>query len=110
MHRRYAQALFEAAKEQGRLQEVYGELSDFAAAVRDVPELRGVLRNPELDPATKADLLDALIGGADPLVRNFLRLTAEKGRIAEVLVAGNDRVQVGETVLEAHSRGREQRC
>ena len=66
------------------MQEVYGELSDFAAAVRDVPELRNVLRNPELDPATKADLLDALIGGADQLVRNFLRLTAEKGRIAEI--------------------------
>jgi len=84
VHRRYAQALFDAAKEQGRLQEVYGELSDFAAAVRDVPELRGVLRNPELDPATKAGLLDALIGDADPLVHNFLRLTAEKGRIAGI--------------------------
>ncbi len=66
------------------MREVYGELSDFAAAVRDVPELRNVLRNPELDPATKADLLDALIGGGDQLVRNFLRLTAEKGRIAEI--------------------------
>lgn len=66
------------------MQEVYGELSDFAAAVRDVPELRSVLRNPELDPATKADLVDALVGGADQLVRNFLRLTAEKSRIAEI--------------------------
>ena len=66
------------------MQEVYGELSDFAAAVRDVPELRSVLRNPELDPATKADLLDALMGGADQLVRNFLRLTAEKSRIAGI--------------------------
>jgi F-type H+-transporting ATPase subunit delta len=59
-------------------------LSDFAAAVRDVPELRSALRNPELDPGTKAELLDALMGGADQLVRNFLRLTAEKGRIAEI--------------------------
>jgi ATP synthase F1 delta subunit len=66
------------------LQEVYGELSDFAAAVSDVPELRSALRNPELDPATKAELVDALIGGADQLVRNFLRLTAEKGRIADI--------------------------
>ena len=41
------------------MQEVYGELSDFAAAVRDVPELRNVLRNPELDPATKALVSDA---------------------------------------------------
>ena len=84
VHRRYAQALFDAAKEKGRLQEVHAELSDFAAAVRDVPELRSALRNPELDPGTKAELLDALMGGADQLVRNFLRLTAEKGRIAEI--------------------------
>lgn len=84
MHRTYARALFEAAKEKGRLKEVAEELGDFAAAVRDVPELRRMLRNPELDPATKADLLDALIGGADQLVRNFLRLTAEKGRIADI--------------------------
>ena len=59
-------------------------MSDFAAAVRDVPELRSALRNPELDPSTKAELLDALVGGGDQLVRNFLRLTAEKGRIGGI--------------------------
>ncbi len=76
--------MFDAAKEKGRLQAVSEELDEFTAAVRDVPELRNALRNPELDPATKADLLEALIGGADQLVRNFLRLTAEKGRIAAI--------------------------
>lgn len=82
--------MFDAAKEQGRLPVVHEELSEFTAAVRDVPELRSVLRNPELDPATKADLLDALIGGADQLVRNFLRLTAEKGRIADIEDIGRE--------------------
>jgi F-type H+-transporting ATPase subunit delta len=52
--------------------------------VHDVPELRIVLRNPQLDPRAKAELLDELIGDADELVRNFLRLTAEKGRIGEI--------------------------
>jgi F-type H+-transporting ATPase subunit delta len=52
--------------------------------VHDVPELRNVLRNPELDPETKAGLLDELLGGGDELLRNFLRLTAEKGRIGDV--------------------------
>ena len=56
-------------------------MGDFAAAVRDVPELRTVLRNPQVDPQAKADLLERLLGEADPLVRNFLRLVAEKGRI-----------------------------
>lgn len=59
-------------------------MGDFAAAVRDVPELRAVLRNPQVDPQAKADLLERLLGEADPLVRNFLRLVAEKGRIREI--------------------------
>jgi F-type H+-transporting ATPase subunit delta len=59
-------------------------LGDFAAAVHDVPELRAVLRNPQVDPQAKADLLEQLLGEADPLVRNFLRLVAEKGRIREI--------------------------
>jgi F-type H+-transporting ATPase subunit delta len=60
------------------------ELADFAAAVHDVPELRAVLRNPLLEPAEKVAVLDQLLGDADQLLRNFLRLTAEKGRIGEI--------------------------
>lgn len=80
----YAQALFEAAKDKGRLDAVREELQDFAAALRDVPELGALLRNPQLDPGTKADALEQLLGGADELVRNFLRVVAEKGRSAEL--------------------------
>jgi F-type H+-transporting ATPase subunit delta len=60
------------------------ELADFARAVHDVPELRSALRNPELDPHTKSALLDELLGGAEELIRNFLRLVAEKGRIGQI--------------------------
>ena len=52
--------------------------------MREVPELRAVLRNPELAPETKADIVVEIIGEADPLLRNFLRLVAEKGRIGEI--------------------------
>ena len=84
VHRTYAEALFEAATERGRLAQVHEELDDFAAAVADVPELRSVLRNPQVDPRAKARVLEELLGGADELVRNFLRLTAEKGRVGEI--------------------------
>jgi len=76
--------LFEAAKENDRLTEVHEELSDFLAAMNEVPDLRRVLRNPQLDPATKAGIVEDLLGEADPLVQNFLRLTGEKGRIGEI--------------------------
>jgi F-type H+-transporting ATPase subunit delta len=52
--------------------------------VRDVPELRAVLRNPELAPDTKAGIVAEIIGEADQLLGNFVRLAAEKGRIDEI--------------------------
>lgn len=86
----YAEALFQAASEKGRLSQVAEELGDFVAAVRDVPELRSVLRNPQLDPRAKAGVLDDLLGGAEELVRNFLLLAAEKGRIGEIEEIGRE--------------------
>jgi F-type H+-transporting ATPase subunit delta len=84
VHRTYAQALFDAAKDEGRLARVHEELGDFAAAVADVPELRAVLRNPQVDPRTKSRILEELVADGDVLVRNFLRLTADKGRVGEI--------------------------
>ena len=80
----YAAALFEAAKDQGRLAEVHEELADFAAAVEQAPELRAVLRSPQLESSAKAGILRDLVGDEDPLFANFLRLVAEKGRAGEV--------------------------
>lgn len=80
-HRMYARALFDAAKEAGRLSQAHEELTDFAASVRDVAELRSILANPQLDPKEKVAVLTDLLGGADELVRNFMLLLAEKGRI-----------------------------
>jgi len=83
-HRTYARALFQAAKEKGRLGEVGEELGDFAQALRDVPELRALLRNPELDPRTKTAALQDILGGAEELVRNFVLLVVEKHRGSEL--------------------------
>ena len=63
---------------------MHEELADFAGAVADVPELRSILRNPQLEPSAKAAVLEDLLGGAEELLRNFLRLAAEKGRIGEI--------------------------
>jgi F-type H+-transporting ATPase subunit delta len=60
------------------------ELEDLVRALDEVPELDALLENPETDSQVKADVLDRVLGGADELVRNFLRLLVEKGRAAEV--------------------------
>jgi F-type H+-transporting ATPase subunit delta len=78
--RTYAKALFESAKEEGRLDEVREELQEFVTALHEVPELGALLRNPQLDPPAKAEALAAVMEGSDELVRNFFRLVAEKGR------------------------------
>jgi F-type H+-transporting ATPase subunit delta len=80
----YARALYEAAKDKDRLDAVREELADFVQAQREVPELRELLRNPQLDHRVKASALEELLGGDEELVRNFLLLLAEKNRAGEV--------------------------
>ena len=83
-HRIYADALFGAAKDAGRLAEVSEALGDFAAAVKESPELRAVLRNPQLEPSAKSAILADLAGDDEPLFTNFLKVAAEKGRAGEL--------------------------
>jgi F-type H+-transporting ATPase subunit delta len=83
-HRVYARALYDAAKDENRVDAVREELGDFVEAQRQVPELRELLRNPQLDQRLKASALEELLGGEEQLVRNFLMLLTEKGRAGEI--------------------------
>ena len=76
--------MFQAAAEKGRLDTVREELEDVVAALDDVPELASLLENPEIESRVKAGVLDQVLGGADDLVRNFIRLVVEKGRAGEL--------------------------
>ena len=76
--------MFGAAKDAGRLAQVHEALRDFAAAIEASPELRSVLRNPQLDPAAKAEILADITGDEEPLFKNFLLVVAEKGRAGEL--------------------------
>jgi F-type H+-transporting ATPase subunit delta len=99
--RTYARALFQAARERGRVDEVREELASFLEAVEEVPELRAVILNPELDPPEKAAALEAVLAEADELLRNFVRVVSQKGRAPmldeigreyEVLVAAEEKI------------------
>jgi F-type H+-transporting ATPase subunit delta len=80
----YANALFESAKEKGRLQRVTEDLNAFVEAVGEIPELHALLENPEVESHEKMDALRAILTDADELVRNFLLLVVEKGRTEEL--------------------------
>jgi F-type H+-transporting ATPase subunit delta len=63
---------------------IRAELADLAASLDEVPELDALLTNPETESRVKADVLERVLGDADELTRNFVRLLVEKGRAAEV--------------------------
>jgi ATP synthase F1 delta subunit len=80
----YAEALLQAARDAGRVDDVRAQLGEFVDAVESSDELRSLLRNPQIEPHVKRDALAAALADADPLVRNVLLLLAEKGRLGEV--------------------------
>jgi F-type H+-transporting ATPase subunit delta len=82
--RMYARALYQAAREEGRVERVAADVSALATALEDVPELGRFLRNPQVDPPEKAAVLEEIAGDADELTRNFVRLVAERGRAGEL--------------------------
>ena len=97
--RMYARALFEAARGQDRVDVAREQLAQLADALEETPELEAFLANPQLDPGAKAGVLEEVTEGGDPIVRNFVRLVASKGRggqlraIAEEFEAIVDREQ-----------------
>jgi F-type H+-transporting ATPase subunit delta len=80
----YAHALFEAAQEKGRLGPVRDQLAQFVAAESEIPELRELLRNPQLDPRARTAALEELLADGDEILRNFLLVLADKGRAGQL--------------------------
>jgi F-type H+-transporting ATPase subunit delta len=82
-HRVYAEALLQASREKGSLSPVREEFDAFAEALAGSEELRGFLRNPQVETETKLAALDDLLTGGNKTFLNFVHLLAEKGRITE---------------------------
>jgi F-type H+-transporting ATPase subunit delta len=86
----YARALFEAALEADRLEPVREQLAQVIAAEAESPELRELLRNPQLDPRNKAAALEEMLSGSEDVLRNFLLLLVDKGRSGELEEIGRE--------------------
>ncbi|HSR94869.1 MAG TPA: ATP synthase F1 subunit delta [Solirubrobacterales bacterium] len=80
----YAEALFEVARDRGKLDSIREQLAQFADAVEANRELQVFLFSPYFSSAEKADGLRRAVVGADPELVNFLELLIEKHRTAEL--------------------------
>jgi F-type H+-transporting ATPase subunit delta len=76
--------LFDAALDEKRLEPVREQLQQLVEAEAAVPELRELLRNPQLDPRSKRAALEDLLSGAEELLRNFLLVLVDKGRAGQL--------------------------
>jgi F-type H+-transporting ATPase subunit delta len=82
--RAYAEALFDVAKRNGRLDAVRDELAQFADAVAADRDLQVFFFSPYFSSAEKKAGLERAVSGAQPELVNFLELAIEKQRMPEV--------------------------
>jgi ATP synthase F1 delta subunit len=80
----YADALFEAGKDKGKLDSLQSQLAQFADAVDRNQDLQVFLFSPYLSSADKREGLGRAISGAEPELTNFLELLIEKHRMPEI--------------------------
>jgi ATP synthase F1 delta subunit len=80
----YAEALFDVAKEKGKLDAIGAELAQFADAVDSERELQVFLFSPYFSSAEKIEGLHRGVSGADAELVNFLELLIEKQRMTEI--------------------------
>jgi F-type H+-transporting ATPase subunit delta len=80
----YSQAVFEAAKDAGKLDAVREQLGQFADALDENRELAVFFFSPYFSSAEKRDGIKNAVSGAEPELVNFLELLAEKHRMPAI--------------------------
>ena len=80
----YAEALFEAGKDKGKLDSLQSQLAQFTDAVDRNRDLQVFLFSPYLSSADKVEGLRRAISDAEPELLNFLGLLVEKHRMPEI--------------------------
>ncbi|MEW5914694.1 MAG: ATP synthase F1 subunit delta [Thermodesulfobacteriota bacterium] len=82
--KRYARALLEIGKQDGKLDQYGQELAALAGLLAASPELEQVLANPAIEFGERSKLLGVFLDklGLSPMVVNFFRLLMDRGRIA----------------------------
>lgn len=81
--RRYGKALFDAAKEQGTVEQTGSELKMVVELMQGNKQLKSFLDHPGVDHQSKVNVLTkALEGKISQLVLNAIQLVLDRGRVA----------------------------
>ncbi|MDX6602248.1 MAG: F-type H+-transporting ATPase subunit delta [Solirubrobacterales bacterium] len=80
----YAEALFDVAKDKGKLDAIRDELGQFVDALEANRELQVFFFSPYFSSAEKVEGLKRAVSGADTELLNFLELLIEKQRMPEI--------------------------
>lgn len=114
---RYASALFDLASEagpkEGGVTAVESDLENIEAALAESPELRALIRNPEVSRSELAKVMEGLATylGLSKLTANFLGVLADNRRVADLpamirafaAIAAAQRGEVNAEVASAHA-------
>jgi F-type H+-transporting ATPase subunit delta len=80
----YAEALFEAGRDRGKLDGLHEQLGQFVDVLDRNRDLQVFLFSPYLSTADKKEGLRRAVIGAEPELSNFLELLVEKHRMPEI--------------------------
>lgn len=80
----YAEALFDVARDKGKLDEIHEQLGQVAEAIADNRDLQVFLFSPYFSSSEKREGISRVVSGADPELVNFLELLAEKHRMPAI--------------------------
>ena len=80
----YAEALFEVAKEKGKLEGIRDQLAQFTDTLGSNRDLQVFFFSPYFSSAEKREGIAKAVSGADPELVNFLELLAEKHRMPAI--------------------------
>jgi F-type H+-transporting ATPase subunit delta len=83
----YAEALFEVAKENDKLDEIHEQLAQVVEAIDENRELQVFFFSPYFTSGEKREGISKAFVGAEPELVNFLELMAEKHRMPAIFAA-----------------------
>jgi F-type H+-transporting ATPase subunit delta len=115
---RYASALFDLASEQGFVTAVEGDLDKLGDAIDGTPDLKALIRNPQIGRNAAAKAMDSVAGvlGLSALTKNFIGVLAANRRLSALpdvvrafsAIAAAQRGEVTAEVTSAHALSDEQ--